>query len=394
MKFSCESNDLAYALNKCASLARPSRTHPVARNVLLEADTGIVRIYATDVVSAYVVYIVNDVEVTESGTALVDAGSFSTFVNAITGTVKVRTIEKGRYTGRLEVKIGMREIRLSQDTHHLPVLPVPDGLEPVMTIRGDELSDLLGISFMADRGDLIAALSGTYLYAKDNVLMAIAASSFRFASASLPTDYSKTSMFLLPASTGRLLPYYLHDDDTVSIHANEKHMWFVTNRFNFACNSINAKYPYQIIANVLREEKPNRVSVNKYELENAIATCKQLSDVTNVTGKRVVFLIDSEYGSNKGTITISTSAENEIGDMEWTIMTDSYEGESFSFAINVDYLGDILTALNKLAKSGILADFDGTNSVNISAGEDANKSAIFFSSNTKNSVFAILPMRV
>jgi hypothetical protein len=79
--------------------------------------------------------------------------------------------------------------------------------------------------------------------------------------------------------------------------------------------------------------------------------------------------------------------------MEWTIITQSHAGESFVFGVNVDYLDDILTALNKLAKGGVLADFD-ENIINISAGEKPNESAIFFSSNSKNSIFAILPMKV
>jgi DNA polymerase III sliding clamp (beta) subunit (PCNA family) len=295
------------------------------------------------------------------------------------------------------IKSGSKKISLRQEARELPRQPIPEELaEPIMILDGDELSDLLGISFMADHGDMVASLSGTYLLAKDNTLHAVAASSFRFAKTSLPTKYSKTSSFLLPASTGKLLPYYLHDDDTVEIYARKNTMWFVTHRFTFSCNGINAKYPYTAIVEHLNKKRPNTVSVNKYELENAIKVCQELADVTNVKGKRVVFDIDSEYESStkKGTITLSTSAENEIGDMEWTITTENNEGKSFSFALNIDYLDDILTVLNRLAKSGILADFEGTNLVNISVGEKENESAIFFSSNTKNSVFLIMPMRV
>jgi len=394
MKFSCESHDLAYALNKCSRLARPSKTHPVARNVLIEAhkENRLLLLSATDVVSAYVTYTVRDVNVEKSGAALVDAGSFATFVSAVSGTVSAYVTPADRFM----VKCDGKKISLRQDSRALPELSIPEDLvEPVITLDGNELSDLLGISFMADRGDMVASLSGTYLLAKNNILHAVASSGFRFAKASLPIQYSKTSRFLLPASTGRLLPYYLHDDAVVSIYANEKHMWFVTHRFSFACNGINERYPYTTILNHLGQERPNTISVNKLELENALKVCKELADVTNVTGKRAVFLVEG-YGaeSKKGTITISTSAENEIGDMEWTIITENNIGKSFSFALNIDYLDDILTVLNRLAKSGVLADFEGTNLVNISAGEKENESAIFFSSNTKNSVFAIMPMKV
>ena len=111
MKFTVDSKSFAYALNKCASLAKNSATYPAISNLLIEAEHDLIKVSATDV-ATYVTYYVDPISVTKTGTALVDAKIIAAFVSAKEGRVDAYLTK----ANALMVKNGGLKIKLNQSS--------------------------------------------------------------------------------------------------------------------------------------------------------------------------------------------------------------------------------------------------------------------------------------
>jgi DNA polymerase III sliding clamp (beta) subunit (PCNA family) len=383
MKFSVDSKPFAYALNKCATVARPNATYPSNRNVFIEATDAGLSILATDTLTTTVKYYVTGVKVTETGYALVDAQSFAAFVSARASEIQAHTTEKN-----LIIKSGANRIMLRLSDGELAALETPLN-EPIMQLSGEELSNVLSIGFLVNPEASRLFMRGMYLNASNEHLYTMAATDGRLGYAWIPINYKQEGRFLLSQKSTYQLPYFLHDDDHVDVHFWKNKIIFITHRFILSSPMVAEidKYPAEAVVEICSAEHEHWITVNGNELKEVLNTCSVMTE-GNKSGniKRITFTTDSDYRL----LTVETAAENHIGQMKWNLGIKKFAGDDFKFILNSDFVQDIIKAIEKLSKSSLFMMDQSTGLVQI--GYNTEKGTIYITSNNLSAVFAIAPI--
>lgn len=395
MKFSCDSKVLAYALNKCGYVARIDKTYPTARAVKIEATQGVLGdtlvLTATDMNTTATFY-VTDVEVQEEGESLVDAGIFKAVVSSKHADVRAHTTPKGK----LSVSNGGNRTLLNKITGYFPddeSLPA----EPMATIQGGALSDLLSIAFMAREDNAMPVLSGTLLATQDGTLYAMAASQGRMGYAWTSINFNEKSLMLLHPSTARVLPHFLYDDDEVKMYVTESNkVAFVTPRFKLVGRELASKekYPFQYAGKMATAAQDCAIYVNATSLKEALQTCLTVSQ-----GESNVALQQIHFAANKDDyrlLDVSTSEESEVGHMNLVMTVKKSEGPSFEFSLNALFMKEVLRAIEKLSGSEHMTSFLGaSDNIKIGLSDPAAESGtgwIYMSSENLKAIFVVAPV--
>jgi DNA polymerase III sliding clamp (beta) subunit (PCNA family) len=383
MKFSCEQAPLAYALHKCASIARPSSTFLANRNIRLDARADGLAISATDTMSTTATYIVREAEIDEQGYILVDGASLSAFVGAQRGYVRANSTPQNK----LHITSGANKMFLrSSDFEFLPVVHNEDDL--VASVRGEALKELLKISVMADTGNIVSPqLGGTMLMLANKHIYAMSASSGRAGYAWADVRYDGRAKFLLPPMAASRLSYFLHDDDLVGLYRHEGRLLFVTDRFSLVSSEIAGNYPSDRIVEMCSAEQGHLFTVDADELTNILNACSVMyKGAKDNSLKRIRFAADAEYNI----LNISTAAENDLGQMNWSLAIRDTVGQSFTFKLNALFVDTVLGVLDKLFKSDLM--YSGLDNSSITIGISEKTNFIYFTSKDLRAIFTIAPL--
>lgn len=396
MHFLINSHKLAYALNKCSRLARPQKTYPIARNVLIEAKDDMLSISATDMLHASVVYRLHDLTISEEGSALVDASTLAVFASAVNADLELYITK----ANRLMVKSKDKKISLKQGIGELVINALPE-MPAVVKTSGSVLRGATGISFLCADADTFSSLAGTLITTGDGRLYSMAANTDRAGYTWANINYDGKGQFLLPQKVASLLSYFLYDEDEVDITVDGNKIWFETDRFVMSANQLNGieKFPYDMLSEMVVANREHSIIVDIHELERALETCFALADVENKLHRTVKFVADH----NDVSLLIETSEDNELGQMNWSVLLQQMDGKPFQFYISAQYLQDLIKAVQKLTKTGLYTDIGGrTGLITISLAEreimnDEGESTkmygpAMFSSNSINALFMIMPM--
>lgn len=393
MKFKCLASQLGYALDKCSRMAKFKDAYPQARNIILVADEeqGVIRISATDAISSAVTYTVRDsVEITQGGEVVVDAKSLAVFTSSVYDDLDVYITR----AGRVMFKCGSKKISLAQ-SEDVPFIPeMPEDVKDVAAISGKTLNTVLSVSFMSEKDDSARiSLTGVLLMFDGETMYSMAASNGRGAYTWYSSKASGKGKFLIPVSTVELLQQYTYDGDVVNIYFDGKKLWFRTSNYLMHTVLINAEFPYQHITTMVNQEKPYHVTVSRSDLSEALNTCFNLVRVTMNKTKRITFNCDTKYNL----LTVSTDKSNEIGEMEWPLVITKHNKQGFEFSLSTDYLHNIISALEKLATSDLMAELSGGDNITISLGynEEAKVHApIYVTSPEMQALFMLAPLGV
>lgn len=382
MKFACEQTPLAYALQKCASVSRPSSTFLGNRNIRIDARADGLVLTATDTISTTVSYRVPVAEVEEQGYILVDGASLSAFVGAQKSYIRANSTPQNK----LHVTSGVNKMFLrSSDHEFLPVKYPADNL--VASMRGDTLKELLKISVMADTGNIVRPfLTGIMLWFDNKHTYAMAASSGRAGYAWSKMDYESKGKFLLPPLSASRLSYFLHDNDMVKLYRKDTKLFLVTERFAIASSEIAGNYPAKEVVEMCSAEQQHKITVSASELVAVLGTCSAMYQGTkDNTLKRIHFKVDGEYRI----LNVSTADENEIGKMDLTLAVSEIIGQPFGFKLNAMFVDTVLGVLEKMLKSDLMYSGSG-DFINIGTSEKT--SFIYFSSSDLRAIFTIAPL--
>jgi DNA polymerase III sliding clamp (beta) subunit (PCNA family) len=383
MRFFVDSKPLAYALNKCATVARPNATFPINRNVYIEATDAGLSILATDTLTTTVKYYVANTRITETGSALVDAQSLAAFVSARVNEIKVHTTDKN-----LIVKSGANRVMLRLSDGTLSGIETPLN-EPIMQLSGEELSNVLSIGFLVNPEAPKLFMRGTYLNASNEHLYTMAATDGRLGYAWINLSHKQEGRFLLPQKASYQLPYFLHDDDHVDVHFWKNKIIFITDRFILSSPSVAEidKYPAEVVERICSANQAHFITVRGTELMDILETCSVMTEGSKSGNiKKLELITDSEYRL----LTIKTSEENHVGYMKWNIGIKKFEGSDFRFFLNSDFVQDIIKAIKKLSKSNLFMMDESTGLIQI--GYSTETGTIYMTSGNLNAIFAIAPM--
>jgi len=389
MQFTCDTPALSYALDKCKSMATFKENYPDARNILIEAVDGVIKLSTTDMMSGAVTFNVSEtVSITEEGKVSVDARSLAEFVKALSGTLNVYITK----AGRMMVKCGGIKMSFVCAAKDVPIRNFENDGDPILSVSGSSLSSVLKIAFMSAKEDDITSkmigLTGLQFITDGSTIYSMASSTTRAAYTWLSEESIGTGKFLIPRKTCDLLLYYLRDDDYVDIYFDGKRLWFVTTRFKLVTAQVNGEFPYDAVSKMVQQERPHSVTVSAEDLTDALTACFNISRAAGNKSTHILFTSDPDYNL----LSISTTYQ-ELGDMQWPIVIKSNEGQGFEFTLLSTYIEEVLKAISGLASSDLMMELSGMNNITISIAENENGlGPVYLTSKAIQAMFMLAPM--
>jgi DNA polymerase III sliding clamp (beta) subunit (PCNA family) len=389
MQFTCDTPAMSYALDKCKAMATFKENYPDARNILIEAVDGKIRLSTTDMMSGAVTFNVSEtVAIKEEGKVSVDARSLAAFVSSVSGTLNVYVTK----AGKLMVKCGGIKMSFVCAAKDVPIRNFENDSDPILNISGSSLSSVLKIAFMSAKEDDITSkmigLTGLQFITDGETIYSMASSTTRAAYTWLPGKSIGKGKFLIPAKTCNLLLYYLHDDDDVDIYYDGKRLWFITSRFKLVTAQVNGEFPYDAVSKMVQQDRPHSVTVNADDIITALTACFNISRATGNKSTQILFTADPSYKL----LNISTTYQ-ELGDMQWPIVIKNSDGQGFTFTLLSTYIEEVLKAISGLASSDLMMELSGMNNITISIADTENGlGPVYFTSRSIQAMFMMAPM--
>jgi DNA polymerase-3 subunit beta len=386
MRFSCESSKLAYAVNKCSYLASANKTNPITRGVLLDVGTDRLTVSASDpLASSTITYNIDDVIVEEAGKECVDAKSLSAFLSVVSGATRCYSKEH-----KLLFTAGSSKISLNRmSTQNFPRIFNPaDVLSPSAVLTGGALKSIFSISFMVDVSDYaFPVLSGVMLSVDDDTIYSMAASTGRLGYAWHKIKSGSTDQFLLPLVSANLLPMITYDDDSLNIYIEGGKIFFVTDRFTLVSAQLAGEYPHDRIREILTKDYPNEFSVGGKDISEKLRASLVLSaNESKANLRRITINNDVDYNL----VGITTQAESEIGQMDWSIVGKDLRGLGFRINLLAKNTDDIISAIDKASKTSLFAELVGQSTIKVAIDDEGKHVRI--ASTGLNALFVISPV--
>ena len=367
MKFTVARDELITPLNQAAGVVERRQTLPILANVLMVLEGERLSLTGTDLEVELIGRVAvasadGDGEVTVPARKLVDICK-----SLPEGSDIQFSVEEGKVT----VKSGRSRFTLST----LPAREFPsveDGLGThQFTLKQSDLRRLIDrTSFAMAQQDVRYYLNGMLWEIKGGQLRVVATDGHRLAMCTLQSSLKTDSdaQVILPRKGVLELGRLLGDEDAdVSIVIGSNHIRATTERFTFTSKLVDGKFPeYE---RVLPRNPDKIVSGSRLELRQAFTRTAILSN-EKYRGVRL------KLGENN----LDIVANNPEQEQAEEVVPVEYSGDGLEIGFNVSYLLDVLGVLSgetiKLSLS------------------DPNSSALLEESDSGDSVYVVMPMRL
>lgn len=367
MQFTIQREALLKPLQLVAGVVERRQTLPVLSNVLLVVDGNTLSLTGTDLEVELVGRIQLD-EPAEAGEITVPARKLMDICKSLPDDVALT----------LKVEDNKAVIKAGRSRFTLATLPASDfpNVEEgpgsmTFQVNQNKLRRLIErTSFAMAQQDVRYYLNGMLLEINKGQLRAVATDGHRMAMCTLDADidYQERYQLIVPRKGILELARLLGEaDDMVSIVLGTHHIRATTGDFTFTSKLVDGKFPdYE---RVLPRGGDKIVLADRQVLRNAFSRTAILSN-EKYRGIRLM-LSDS---------LLKIQANNpEQEEAEEDIAVD-YNGSALEIGFNVSYLLDVMNVLSNEQVKMILSD--------------ANSSALVQESETDDSVYVVMPMRL
>ncbi|GGC94304.1 DNA polymerase III subunit beta [Halopseudomonas salina] len=367
MQFTIQREALLKPLQLVAGVVERRQTLPVLSNVLLVVDGNTLSLTGTDLEVELVGRIQLD-EPAEAGEITVPARKLMDICKSLPDDVAIT----------LKVEDNKAVIKAGRSRFTLATLPASDfpNVEEgpgsmTFQVNQNKLRRLIErTSFAMAQQDVRYYLNGMLLEINKGQLRAVATDGHRMAMCTLDADidYQERYQLIVPRKGILELARLLGEaDDMVSIVLGTHHIRATTGDFTFTSKLVDGKFPdYE---RVLPRGGDKIVLADRQVLRNAFSRTAILSN-EKYRGIRLM-LSDS---------LLKIQANNpEQEEAEEDIAVD-YNGSALEIGFNVSYLLDVMNVLSNEQVKMILSD--------------ANSSALVQESETDDSVYVVMPMRL
>lgn len=330
MKVSVLKENLAKALSVCGRVVSTRGSLEVLSHVLLETDSGRLRVSATNLEVGINYWVGSKVE--KDGAVTVPARLFIDVVSSLNGKIELELIDQ-----TLHINAGNDHLTIKgQAAEEFPLIPtIKDNV--AFSLNSGLLKDSLNlVNFAAALDEARPVLSGIYLNADEEKLVFAATDSYRLAEKRVKLeDKAKQKLeVIVPARTMIELARVLADfDEEIKISVNDNQILFTANDLEFTSRLIEGQFPnYQ---QIIPEENDTKSTVNK-------------NDFLNVLKVATLFARDNGNSINisvkaKGKVEV-TAISAQLGDSD-SILDAVVEGKDGEITFNGKYLLDVLNNL-------------------------------------------------
>ncbi len=199
MKFTCQQENLEKGLNQVYKAVPNKANLPILSNVHLLAESGRLRISATNLDTSIITYV--EASIDEDGAITVPAKIFRDLVSNLPEGLITVTLDKNT----LKVETDHNSAKLNTvSADEYPEVPTMHPDMEVLDLDSTEFADAVkSVVFAAASDDSRPVFSGVYLSFTDGVFSVVASDGFRLSEKTLKLDTSFSSSFsaVIPAKT-------------------------------------------------------------------------------------------------------------------------------------------------------------------------------------------------
>lgn len=332
MKFICQQQDLAQALNVVSRAISANNTLPVLNNVLVKTENGRAVFIATNLEIAITARI--PVTVIEEGGLTVPAKIFTNYVNLLqSGEVEIKRAKNET----LEIKAHAAQSRIKGvAAEEFPLIPI---VEAVVTfsLSGKVFSDMINKTSFAASGNLTRpVLSGVCFDLKTDRFTMVATDSYRLSEIgfNLIDRLEKSFTSIVPARTtielGKIIGKY--EDARVDVFFTKNQILFRVEDIELTSRLIEGVFPdYQ---KIIPAAKKSLAQVKRDDFLTALRKVSLFVPDNNCVKIEV-----------KGDTLKLFTEETQVGSGDTSVLI-ALEGEENTIALNSQYLLDVLQVLD------------------------------------------------
>jgi DNA polymerase-3 subunit beta len=342
MKLSCLQENLNRGLGIVGRAVATRTTLPITNNVLLSAESGQLKLVATNLEMAISCWIGAKIE--EEGAITVPARLLTEFVSSLpSDTIAVNLSPQ---TKTLGLKCARFEARISGvDAKEFP--PIPSVDEGVTTsVEVEALRQAINqVVFAAATEESRPVLTGVCAQFEDSILTLAAADGFRLAVFKLPiTDkVGQKTEVIIPARTLAELNRLIGDQEeavSITLNPNKSQVLFRLKSTELVSQLVQGTFPNY--SQLIPKSYNTRVMVSVKDFQQATKTASIFArDGSGIV--RLVITPGSE--TNPGRLSVSARSEeigDDVGEIDATV-----EGAEAKIAFNGKYLTDVLSVLRE-----------------------------------------------
>ncbi|MBE9539418.1 MAG: DNA polymerase III subunit beta [Proteobacteria bacterium] len=368
MKFVISRDALLKPLNLVAGVVERRQTLPILANILLVVDGERVSLTGTDLEVELVGRVVLSVAAGEDGEVTVPARKL---VDICKSLPEGSDMEFSSAEGKVTVKSGRSRFTLST----LPAREFPNVEDSMgthkFTVKQSQLKRLIDrTSFAMAQQDVRYYLNGMLWELESKQIRVVATDGHRLAMCTLATDLdiTETMQVILPRKgVIELSKLLLEEDAEIAVVIGSNHIRATTDDFTFTSKLVDGKFPdYQ---RVLPRAADKILLGSRLELRQAFSRTAILSN-EKYRGVRL------KLTENNLEIVANNPEQEEAEEM----VSVDYQGDSLEMGFNVGYLLDVLGVLSGEQVKLSLAD--------------PNSSALLEESESGDSLYVVMPMRL
>lgn len=326
MKFICLQENLKNALSVVERSVGQNSTLPILSNIFLSVENSQLKISATNLETAVIVWIPSKTE--KGGEICVPAKMLSGFVNnlgngkieAVLNNENILNIKKDNYKADI----------VTVDAKNFPIIPKIKSIKKIRLSQKELKKGLGKVLNCVAISDLKPEITGIYFNFKKDGLKVAATDSFRLAEKNINTEGMTGNNFILPSKTSQELSRLLKDsDEDVFLFIDDNQIMFEFDNIQIFSKLIDGQYPnYE---QIIPKNFKTKAVIKKQEFLNALKVasifCGKNNDIKIKVNKDNIEIVskDSEKGEN-------------INELNTKI-----EGDSLEVVFNYKYLIDGLS---------------------------------------------------
>ncbi len=365
MKFSATREAILRPLQTVIGVVERRQTMPILSNVLLAAESGKLRVTATDLE----VEIVADAEVKVdgSGEVTVPGRKLHEICRAIPEGATVEVALNGE---RLTVKAGRSRFTLSTlRAADFPAVEEIAAKQSLRLTRADLRQLIDKTHFSMAQQDVRYYLNGLLLETERKTLRAVATDGHRLAlsEVSLATAASRDEQIIVPRKGVLELNRLLEGDGDVELALGANHIRVQIEGIRLTSKLIDGRFPEY--ARVIPNQPKNVITADRNLLRQALQRTAILSN-EKYRGVRL------ELGANSVVLQANNPEQEEAVET----LEVEYSGDAMEIGFNVNYLLDALAAVpSEQVEFGV---------------QDSNSSCLIREPGGSKSKFVVMPMRL
>lgn len=280
MKFTCTQENLSHGLSLVSRAAGKNVALPILHNVLIQAESGGVKLSTTNLELGLTTTIRAKVE--KPGSYTVQSRLISEFISLLGHDhCVIELTDRGLVVTAEKTKTVLR----GQPADEFPVLPKIEATASVEVPSQTLHSLLTGVVFAVANDESRPEISGVHLEFKNQALVAAATDSYRLAErqSDLTNQLGEGQSLILPAQSADELLRLLPDDELVKISFSDNQFSCQTKETTLVSRTIEGHYPdYQ---QIIPAASTTTIKLLKDLFINAVRTaslfCKPgINDVT------------------------------------------------------------------------------------------------------------------